>query len=286
MPRQTGVLVIGATGNVGRNVVGGLVDRGVPVRALTRRPDQAGLPPAADVVRGDLTDPASLQAALDGIGAVFLVWPFLTADDAPAVLGLIAEHARRVVYLSSAGVDDAAEHQADPINQFHADVERAIAASGVEWTFLRGGGFATNNLEWAETIRTEGVVRAPFPHAARSLVHERDIAAVGVRALTEDGHTGATYMLTGPASLTLVEQVDAIAAALDRPVRYEEVPPEEVRAQMLDAGWPADVVDGILNHHDATQDTADPVTTTVEDVTGTPARTFRQWALDHADDFR
>ncbi|MFC3997294.1 SDR family oxidoreductase [Nocardiopsis sediminis] len=286
MSPQTGILVIGATGNVGRNVVAELVEQGTPVRALTRRPGRSGLPPGADVVQGDLTDPASLKAALDGIGAVFLVWPFLTADDAPDVLGLIAEHARRVVYLSSSGVDDDAERQADPINRFHADVERTIRASGVEWTFLRAGGFATNNLEWAQTVRTERVVRAPFPNAARSLIHERDIAAVGVRALTEDGHVGAVHILTGPASLTLVEQVDTIASALDLPVRYEEVPPGQVREQMLGAGWPAEVVDGILGHHDSTQNTPDPVTTTVEDVTGAPARTFRQWVLDHADDFR
>ncbi|GAA3761260.1 uncharacterized protein YbjT (DUF2867 family) [Spinactinospora alkalitolerans] len=287
MVEQKRILVIGATGNVGRQVVSRLRDAGAAVRALARDPASAGLPDGVEVVRGDLSAPDTLEAALDGIESVFLVWPFLTAEDAPAVLDVIAGRgARHVVYLSSTGVREGAEKQGDPINQFHADMERLLEKSELEWTFLRAGGFATNTLQWTEQIRTEGVVRAPFGSTSRPLIHEHDIAAVAVRALTENGHGGAKYALTGPRALTTAEQAHTIGEAIGRPVRFEEVPQEAVREQMLTQGWPGEVVDGILNAQADMAAASEPVTSTVEKVTGTPARTFAQWAADHADDFR
>ncbi|RCV52916.1 NAD(P)H-binding protein [Marinitenerispora sediminis] len=286
-PEPRAVLVTGATGNVGRQVVTQLRAEGVPVRALTRDPAAARLPDGVTVLRGDLSDPDSLAGALDGVRAVFLVWPFLTAEAAPPLLERIAAHTSRLVYLSSAGVQDDAEVQADPINAFHADLERLVRATGLEWTFLRAGGFATNTLQWAEQIRATGVVRAPFGAASRALVHEADIAAVAVRALLDDGHAGAVHVLTGPEPLTQVEQVRLIGTALERPTRFEEQPPHEARADMLATGWPADVVDGILGAHaEMTTGAADLVTDTVQAVTGRPARTFAEWARDHAADFR
>ncbi len=148
MTQQGKILVTGATGNIGRHVVSGLLDADADVRALTRNPDAAGLPDGVEVVRGDLSDPETLEAALHGVDVVFLLWP--TADDsATAALDKITKHARRVVYLSSAGVRDDLERQADPINQSHAELERRIENSGSEWTFLRPTGFATNTLGWA-----------------------------------------------------------------------------------------------------------------------------------------
>ncbi|MER5424436.1 NAD(P)H-binding protein [Streptosporangium roseum] len=280
------ILVTGASGNVGRQVVSQLRDAGAAVRALVRDPSAAGLPEEVDVVRGDLSAPDTLEVALDGVESVFLVWPFLTADGAPAVLDVIGRHARRVVYLSSAGVREDVERQGDPINQFHADVERLIERSGLEWTFLRAGGFAANTLAWAPEIRDGGVVRAPFGAATRSLIHEQDIAAVAVRVLTGDGHAGAKHHLTGPELLSTVEQVRAVGEAAGRPARFEEIPVEEARRQMLADGWPTSVVDGIFDAHAGMVTEPERVTSTVEEITGVPARTFRQWAADHAGDFR
>ena len=123
------IVVTGATGNVGGQVVSQLLGIGAVVRALVRDPDSAGLASGIEVVRGDLSVPDTLEAALDGVEAVFLVWPFLTAEAAPPVLDAVTKHARRVVYLSSMGVRDDLERQADMINQFHADVERLIERS-------------------------------------------------------------------------------------------------------------------------------------------------------------
>jgi uncharacterized protein YbjT (DUF2867 family) len=130
----------------------------------------------------------------------------------------------------------------DPINQLHADIERLIERTGLAWTFLRASGFATNALWWAPQIRADGVVRAPYGAAVRSSIHERDIAAVAVRALTGDGHAGAQHLLTGPQALTQVEQVRAIGEAIGRPLRYEEIARETARQQLLAAmpfgrGW-------------------------------------------------
>lgn len=184
--------------HVGRQVVSQLPRTGAAVRALTRNPDSAGLPGGVDVVRADLSVPDTLDACLNGVEAVFLMWPFLTPDAAPAVLNGVRRRAHRIVYLSSSGVRDDLEQQTDPISQFHADVERLIERSGLEWTFLRSGGFATNALWWAPQIRADGVVRSPYGAAVRLLIHERDIAAVAVRALTGDGHGGAKDPLSGP----------------------------------------------------------------------------------------
>jgi len=221
MTEQSVILVTGATGNVGRQVVSQLVGTRAALRALARDPDSAGLPDGIEVVRGDLSDPGTLEACLDGVDTVFLVWPFLTAEAAPAVLEVAAKHARRIVYLSSMGVRDDLEEQADPINQFHADLERLIEESGLERTFLRSHTFATNALWWAPQIRADGVVREPYGAAARPVTHERNIAAVAARVLTSDGHGGATYRLTGPQVLTQVEQVHIIGEAIGRALRFD-----------------------------------------------------------------
>ncbi len=205
------VLVTGSTGNVGRQVVSQLLDTGIAVRAMARNPDSAGLPEGVEVVRGDWSAASTLGSCLDGVDAVFLVWPFLPAEAAPPVVDAIARHARRIVYLSSMGVRDDLTEQLDPINQFHADIERLIEKSWLDWAFLRSNTFATNALWWAPQIRAAGVVREPYGAAARPVIHERDIAAVAVRTLTGEGHDGRTYRLTGPQVLTQVEQVEVIS---------------------------------------------------------------------------
>ncbi len=179
MTGQRTILVTGATGHVGGEVVSQLLGMGAPVRALVRNPDAAGLPGGVEVVRGDLSAPDSLATVLDGVESVFLVWPFMTAEAAPAALDVVSKHARRIVYLSSMGVRDDLAQQTSLINAFHADIERLIKQCGLDWAFVRSSGFATNTLMWAPQIRNDGIVRWFHGDAARSLIHERDIAAVG-----------------------------------------------------------------------------------------------------------
>jgi uncharacterized protein YbjT (DUF2867 family) len=279
------ILVTGATGNVGRQVVSRLLGMGARIRALSRKSDSANLPPEVEVVQGEPSVPEPLERHLDGIEAVFLVWRALGADAAP-FLNAVSNHARRIVVLSSSAVRDDVEEQANPIAKAHADIERLIEKSGLEWTFLRPGGFATNTLWWwAPQIREGDVIRWPYGAAASAPIHERDIAAVAARALIDAGHSRAKYVLTGGQSLTQAEQAQTIGEAIGRPLRFEEISPEAARQQML-ALMSATAVEMMLSAW--ARMTAEPalITDTVARITGAPPRTFRQWAIDHAADFQ
>ncbi|MET9343241.1 zinc-binding dehydrogenase [Nonomuraea sp. NPDC003804] len=248
---MTRVLVSGATGTIGRPLVTQLEHAGADVRTVTRQ----------------LTDPAALRAALDGVDAVFLLWPFASAEGAREVLELIG--ARRVVYLSSAA---ARPHE--------VEIERLIAGTAREWTVLRPHAFAANTLRWAEQVRA-GVVRQPYGEATLAPIHERDVAAVAVRALLDQGHHGAVYTLTGSRPLTRREQASTIGAAIGRPLRWEEEPPEESRQRLLDLGLPPAAVDEMLRGLAG----PGPTTRTFEEITGAPASTFEAWASEHAAGF-
>ena len=276
------VLVTGATGRVGRVVVDELLDEGVPVRALTRRPETARLPAAVEVVSGDLTVPESLDAALQGVGAVFLVWTVPPAT-APAVVERLATHARRVVFLSSPHrTPHPFFQQPNPAAALHADIERLIAASGLASTVIRPGMFASNALYWwAAPIRDAGVVRWPYGAAETAPIDERDVASVAARALYEDGHAGGDYVLTGPDSLSQAEQVGIIGDVIGRRIQFEELSPEEFRRETA-GSWPPLVVDMLLAAWGATIGRPAFVTSAVSDVVGSPPRTFRQWVADHA----
>ncbi|WP_433389291.1 NAD(P)H-binding protein [Micromonospora sp. KLBMP9576] len=281
---QRRILVTGASGKVGGAVVTQLHAAGVPVRALVRR--EAHFPAGVRAVRGDLGAPASLDTALEGVDTVFLVWPFLSAEGASDVLDTIGKHARRVVYLSSQGVGSKDQEPGDAITSFHAELERLTEASGLEWSALRPTGFASNTLGWAEDIRTTGVVRAPLARLARPLIHEADIAAVAVRALTTDDLLGARPLITGPELITQERQVALISEAIGRPVRFEEIALDEAIEQMTAAGYPAELVEAVLPAQAKMIDSPEPVNDEVQRITGTPARSFREWAADHAADFR
>ena len=281
------ILIIGATGNVGRQVLSQLPATGVRVRALARNPHTAGLPPHVDVVRGDLTVAETLDECLDGIDAVFLVWTAPPAAVAPA-LERIVRHTRRIVFLSS---PHKTAHpffqQPNPVRTLHAELERLIETSGRQWTFLRPGMLAANAQRWwAPQIRAGGdVIRWPHVAAPTAPIHERDIAAVAVRALCEDGHAGAEYVLTGPQSLSQFEQISTIGRVIGRSLRLEEILPEDARHELLTL-MPAVIVNMLLDAWAAAIGQPALVTSTVAEITGTPARTFRAWATDHAAEFR
>jgi uncharacterized protein YbjT (DUF2867 family) len=278
------ILVTGATGRVGRPVVSQLLAAGAAVRALTRNPEAADLPPEVEVVRGDLTVPATLEGCLAGIDAVFLLWTAAAAA-APAAVDRIAQQAQRIVYLSAPHrTPHPFFQQPNPMAVLHAEVERLIEASGLQWTFLRPGMFAANALYWwAPQIRAGDVVRWPYAAAPTAPIDERDIAAVAVRALLEDGHDGAEYVMTGPQSLEQREQVITIGDVIGRPLRYEELSPEEAQREL---SAPPPVITMLLNAWAAALGQPALVTSTVEEITGIPARTFRAWVTDHAEEFR
>ena len=281
---MTRVLVIGAAGNVGRQVVHQLPAAGAQVRALTHHTQPTGLPPHVEVVRGDLTQPATLEAPLQGIDAVFLVWVVPPATIAPA-LERIAKHARRIVFLSAPyKTAHPFFQQPNPQQAVAARIERLIEDSGLEWTFLRPGMFAANALRWwAPQIRAGAPVRWPYLSVATAPIDERDIAAVAVRALCEEGHAGAEYVMTGPQSLSQAEQIDTIGSVIGRSIRAEEISPDDARREL---DMPPPVVNMLLDAWAAAAGLPALVTPAVAEITGVPARAFPEWAASHAAEFR
>jgi uncharacterized protein YbjT (DUF2867 family) len=271
------ILVTAATAPVGRSIVEQLVAAGTPVRALTRSPEQARLPEGAEVVAGDIGEPDSLAAAFAGVDAVFLL--AVVPGFAPAFLDAAKRAGvRRIVFQSSAAVDDGAGEQPNDVAAFHHGIEREIAASGLEWTFLRLDVSSADPLQWAFDVPAQlaagDVVRGPYADAAASPIHPADFAAVAVAALMVDGHAGKAYHVTGPQSLTHREQIELIGRAHGRDLRYEELDPAAARAaispyapaDLLFATWEAHL------HHPA------PVTDTVRRLTGREARSAGEWA--------
>ncbi|WP_351234867.1 NAD(P)H-binding protein [Streptomyces sp. NPDC002133] len=271
-------LVTGATGTVGRQVVAELLARGHAVRALTRDPAKAkaSLPAVVEVVQGDLTDPDSLIPALEGIAGLHLI-TFGGEYMAPLETGpRIVELARK------AGVRRVTVlHGGD-----RTPLQDAVMASDLAWTVLMPVEFMANALEWAESVRTEDTVGEPFTDRLSAMVHEADIGAVGAVALTEDGHGGRSYVITGPEVLTLRDKVDAIAAARGKAVELVELTPEEAVGRWRAAGLPQDVIDFLLGVYGNTPPEGRTAVDTVRRITGRPARTFADWAAEHASAFR
>ena len=288
------ILVIGATGHVGSQVVAQLSDKGLPVRAMTRKPGAVRLPSQVELVQGDLTSPETLEPALNGVDTLFLVW---TAPPAafPGILERIATRVRRIVYLSAPLKTPHPFFQQPNATRVVAEqIERSIEASGLEWTFLRPGMFACNAPHWwGQQLRAGDLIRWPYLNVPTAPIDPRDIAAIGVRALCENGHGGAEYVLTGPESLTQREQISIVGSVLGRSLRIEEMTPDQAREELVSVmDWgmaPATsvlaVIEKLLSAWGAAVGLPAFISTTFSEITGTRPRTFRQWAGDHAGEF-
>lgn len=279
------VLVTGATGQIGGEVLRQLRAAGHHIRALTRKPETAAFPEGVEVCGGDLASPETFEQSLNRIDAVFLVWLGPLEAAAPAVAKIAPQVDRIVLLTSPHRTPHPFFQQPNVVRAVHAGVEQLIEASGVSWTFLRPHVFARNYLNWwSEQIQSGDVVRWFYGDAATAPIDEYDIAAVAVRALCDEGHAGREYLLTGPASLTQRELLQIIGQATHRELRFEEVSPAEARRSVLKL-WPPAIADMLLGAYGAAVGRPAVVTSTVFDVTGTPARSFREWAAAHASDF-
>ena len=276
-------LITGASGNVGRHVVAQMYAQGVRLRILSRNPEKMAFPKDVEVVKGDLSQPETLSLALRGVSTAFL---FPVPNSAPGFLTAAkATGLQRVVFLSSNAVKDNVSQQSDPIAAFHADIEQALEESDLRWTFIRPSTFATNALQWAWSIRSTGSVSLPFAQATNAPVHEADIAAVAVQALLSEAYVGTRQQVTGPESLTQLEQLQILGDVLGRSLRVEELAPDVARTQMVQH-IPPMIVDALFTIWAKSVGKPAFVSDTVERVTSQPARTFRQWAIDHLNDFQ
>jgi uncharacterized protein YbjT (DUF2867 family) len=274
------ILVTGATGNIGGELVRLLHRQGSPVRALVRRSRPSRLPDV-DVVEGDLDNPATLAPALTDVRSVFLLPGY---RDMPGLLAAISDAgAERVVLLSGGSAESG--DLSNAISAYMIRSEDAVRESGLPWTILRPSAFMSNARRWAPKLAAGDVVRLPFATVRIATVHPFDVAAVAAAALGQDGHDGHVYVPTGPESLLPAEQVEILARVLGRDLRFEAQPDDEAREEMSRT-TPAEYVDAFFDFYVTGTLDESKVRSTVEDVTGRPPRTFEQWANEHADDFR
>ena len=282
---MTRILVTGATGNVGRSVTSLLADqRSVHVRALVRdaAAAAASLPRTAEIAVGDFTDPDSLDAALDGVDAVYLACGNVVGqvDHECAVIDrAAAAGVRRLVKLSARGAEIGS-----PVAfwHWHALIEAHLAASGIPSVVLQPSFLMTNLFAVADAVRDHGLVIAPAAHARISMVDPRDVAAVAAAALVEGGYDGRTEIVTGPSAISYDVVAAALADALGRDVAYLDISPDEARRSLLGQGLPPFVVDQLGAVFTALRRGDQEATTDiVEAMTGRLPRSFREFAGDH-----
>ncbi|WP_410574209.1 NAD(P)H-binding protein [Amycolatopsis sp. cmx-4-61] len=291
------ILVTGATGNVGRNVVDLLVRAGADVRATSRDPESLDLPAEVDVRRADLTDPKTFEQAFQGVEKVFLyTQPSAIDGIMAAAKSAGVEHAVLLSSLAVAGPDP--DHW---VARWHRAAEEAIERSGLAWTFVRPGLFAANALSWAQSVKAGVPVRLHYAHSYVSAIHERDIAEVSTCALLQDGHAGAKYHITGGDSITQAEQVALIGKAIGRDLAFEDVTGDDVRVELrrrfeprlrelirsgvIEPAAAPEIVETRIRYYVAALEGPVEIDGTVEEVLGKPARTFAEWAVDHQADF-
>ena len=275
------ILVTGATGNVGRPLVGLLSNAEVPFRAFVRDPERAraALGPTVALAEGDFAEPATLDAALEGVDRMFLL-SGNSELETDAVRVASRAGVGRVVKQSALGVG------LDP-PPFHRRIEEKLERSGLGFTHLRPTAFMQTLAAYLPAlIDAGGTFRLPAGAGRVAWVDTRDISAVAFRALTEDGHEGEAYPITGPETLSIAEVAEKLSAATGRPIRYEDVPPDAARELMVRNGLPPSFAEFLVAFYGLVSEGAtDFVTQSIPEVTGAPGRTFGAFAEEHASSF-
>ncbi|WP_040808305.1 NAD(P)H-binding protein [Nocardia concava] len=272
------ILVTGATGNVGAELVAALADGAEPVRALVRDPTRATLPAGVEAVAGDLGAPESLASALDGVRALFLLPGYPGIAQAAAKAGV--EH---IVQLS--GVSAATGDTGNAVTRYMMASEQEVTESGAAWTILRPCAFDSNALRWLPQLNAGDSVRVPFPTVRTANLDAFDLAAVAARAFADPALRGEVLWPTGPESLLPAEQIAILGEVLGRDLECVGLSDEEARADML-KNTPVEYVNAFFDFYVDGAIDESIVRPTVQEVTGRAPRTFRQWATIHADAFR
>ncbi|MEU6550173.1 NAD(P)H-binding protein [Streptomyces sp. NPDC046915] len=278
------IVVTGATGNIGRPLTRALAEEGQQVTAVSRH--TAAVPDGVRHVAADLAEPAGLKPALAGAKALFLLLSgdlHATGADPADIIGEAAgSGVRRVVLLSTLGV---ATRPFGPTRIAMRALEDMLRESGLEWAILRPGGFASNALWWAESVRAQRVVAAPFGDVGVPVIDPADIAAVAAACLLDDQHTGGVYELTGPEVITPRRQTEAIAAALGSPVRFHELTRDEAKAAMTQS-MPAELADDTLDILGSPNPAELRVSPDVQRILGRAPRPFADWVDRNVAAFR
>jgi len=278
------IVVTGATGNIGRPLTEALVEAGEQVTTVSRH--AAAAPDGGRHVVADLADPAGLEPALAGAKALFLLLSgdlHATGANPADIIGqAVASGVRRVVLLSTLGV---ATRPFGTTRIAMRALEDVVRESGVDWAILRPGGFASNALWWAESVRSRQEVAAPFGDTEVPIIDPADIGEVAAACLLDDRHLGEVYELTGPAVITPREQAATLAGVLGSPVRFHELTRAEAKAGMV-RSMPAELADDTLDILSSPTPAELRVSPDVERVLGRAPRSFADWAARNVAAFR
>jgi (4-alkanoyl-5-oxo-2,5-dihydrofuran-3-yl)methyl phosphate reductase len=278
--------VFGATGTTGGEVTRQLIQKGHKPRLVVRNPTKAcAFAANAEIVLGDLSKPSSLDAAMKDVERLYLVSEAasgidleINAIDAAQRLGV-----KHVVKLSVVGVENPFEIFAE----WHAKSEAHLRASGMQWTMVRPQHFMSNAFTWADTIRKEGAFYQPTGEGRWAAVDPADIGAVSVKALTEPGHEGKAYTLSGPESLSAAQYAEKLSAAIGKTVRFVDIPADAMRNRFVKVGMPSVLVDALMSLMAATKaGKLDAVSDGVQQVLARPPANFDDWSKRHAAAFR
>src|ERR687890_770951 len=279
------ILITGATGNNGTEILKRLLRADVQVRAMVRNRERASAiaSPHVEVVEGDFDRPETLLAALDGVERAFLLTHSSERAQAQQIAFVDAARQSGVTHVVKLSQFAAEANAPDRFRRYHAVVEAALQASGLAYTILRPNLYMQGLLNFRSTIATQNAFYAAAGDAKVSVVDVRDIAEVAVAALTQPGHEGKIYELTGPQALTHAEMAEGLSKALGRQVAFVDIPPEAMRDAVLDLGFPEWQADGLVEDYaHYRRGEAAAVTSGVQDAIGKAPRSFEEFARDYA----
>jgi (4-alkanoyl-5-oxo-2,5-dihydrofuran-3-yl)methyl phosphate reductase len=280
------ILVTGATGNIGSQLVKLLVAKGVPVRVISRDEKKVShLDPSVQRVIGDRHDPSVVRKAAQGADKVLML-AILFDKNHEADRLLIEESkqagAGQIVMISSRTV----RIESNLIGRLHREKEKLIEQSGISWTFLQPGGFMSNSLQWADTIKSQSKVFNPMGKGKTAPISPHDIAGVAAVALTSPGHEGKAYDLTGAELLSTPEQVEILSKVIGKPIDCVDIPVEVAAERAIASGLPEALVKSLAEIWVQVRKEAGAFQTNeVERLTGQPAQTFETWAREHRSAF-
>lgn len=279
------ILITGSTGHIGKELIPILLETGQAIRIFVRDEKKvAHLDPCIERSIGDLNDPESILSAMQGVEGVFLV-TFETQQDINVINAAKRAKLQHIVKLSTL---EATEHKIK-VGKWHYEREELIRASGLDWTFLRPGMFMSNSIDWwAESIKGQNSVFFPGGKKGKvAPVDPRDVAKIAAVALTQPGHSGQAYELTGSELFTIGEMAQVISKVLGKPIQYVDIPPIAAKLFMLKSGMDKELVNSLMEMLASLRKNEGAiVTNTVQQVTGNVPRTFEAWCREHVEAFQ
>ena len=282
------ILVTGGTGAIGGELLRLLAQAGIPARALARDPSKAQTLPGVTWVTGDLSKPDTLPPAFDGVDKLFLLTSYYEDMVELQHNAIVAARAAGVSQVVKVSAFAATDHSRAPVGRWHHQVEEELRESGMGWTILRPHHFMQNLLTQLDYIVGEGAVYSASGDGKIPYVDLRDVAAVAFVTLTQPGHLGKTYVVTGGEALSYREAAAIISAEIGKPLRFIDETQDEARARRIREGLPPAVVESALaiSAYQRAGGKTVTITTTIADLTGRPPTTLVEFAHRHAAAFR